>query len=145
MNSVSEKYLILTYSDLFHINFNGIGCGDGWFNIIDDTCRRLNYDKDDSKVEITQIKEKFGQIRIYLSKYTVKFRDIVEDAQTRSTVVCEWCGSTKDVFLSKTDHVVNLCTICMDVLERDMDLDEGSLNATQLDARIKRYTRIPKS
>jgi hypothetical protein len=47
----------------------GITCGDGWFGIIDEACEKLQKlaDESNSIIEFTQVKEKFGGLRLYLS------------------------------------------------------------------------------
>lgn len=50
----------------------GLECGDGWYGLIEEMCRRLQYicDEFDVVVEFQQIKEKYGTLRVY---YGVKY------------------------------------------------------------------------
>jgi ribosomal protein L37AE/L43A len=74
----------------------GIECGEGWKHLyqpIIDKVIEYNKDKDeDSKIVIHQIKEKFGSLRIYLSKYTDELSRMIDDAEEKSYHTCEVCG-----------------------------------------------------
>lgn len=75
----------------------GICTGDGWNDIIDHACSKLvNY-----PVEFSQIKEKFGELRMYLtylqrdmpeSSYS-ELEAIISEAATKSRNTCDVCGS----------------------------------------------------
>ena len=71
----------------------GIECGDGWYDLIDQVCNRLLEFKG---VEFMQVKEKFGELRIYTdglpAEYSDKVWDIIGDATEESRTVCEVCG-----------------------------------------------------
>lgn len=74
----------------------GIECGDGWkklYQPIIDYLKEYNKDKEEKdRIEIHQIKEKFGSIRIYLSSYTDELRQMIDDAEEQSYYTCEICG-----------------------------------------------------
>lgn len=50
----------------------GIECGDGWYDLMDNLCARLNdiCEKYDVKIVADQVKEKYGTLRFY---YSVEF------------------------------------------------------------------------
>ena len=40
-----------------------------------------------------QVKEKFGTLRFYMTRYTDEIRELISSAETLSSVTCEECGS----------------------------------------------------
>ncbi len=99
----------------------GITCGDGWYNIIEEACEKLQKLSDDtnSQIVFTQIKEKFGLLRIYISIDELKetridimtnhgvlvnsleqpsggvweaAHNITNEAEEKSIKTCEVCG-----------------------------------------------------
>ena len=82
----------------------GIECGDGWYELIDDLCSKLqHYD-----VEAVQVKEKFGTLRFYLDYYPEGVDQLVEEAEERSSTICEYCGKS-----GRTVNIGNwLYTVC---------------------------------
>jgi hypothetical protein len=82
----------------------GIGCGEGWFNLINDLCDNLdrlfkeNNLKGDNYPSVGQVKEKFGGLRFYM---TFKNTDevivqkayvYIGEAEKKSLETCEVCG-----------------------------------------------------
>ena len=134
MNKKNTEYLYKTYPKLF-IQHKlppkktcmcwDICCGDGWFNILDETCKKLELLKKQNKkakikLEFFQIKEKFGELRIYYNldisnndyKINVTFAidKIIEEAIQKSPSICELCGS----LATKTTkpYIRHLCKKC---------------------------------
>jgi hypothetical protein len=75
----------------------GLECGTGWYSIIDSMCAELT-EKYDGKIELSQIKEKHGILRVHF--------DIIDESVTHneihivlikyekaSYVTCEKCGT----------------------------------------------------
>lgn len=113
-------------NDLYSAFF--IECEDGWFDLIYDTCKKIQavYNKYgiEPDFEPTQIKEKYGTLSFYYStgwldeyheieKYQKAWQEIdkiVEESETKSAYICERCGkpgSIRDGFWIKT-----LCDDC---------------------------------
>jgi len=72
-------------------------CGDGWYNLIYDCCKEIDKlykrrNKDINKIQIYQIKEKYGGLRIYLGNYIEGTDEIVNKYEDESMKVCEICG-----------------------------------------------------
>lgn len=105
----------------------GFCCGQGWFDIIDDLCKKLQHLSDISGVQIiaVQVKEKFGTLRFYITtdSSSIKegvdasiIRDLAEDAvssatnQTQST--CEVCGEYGKLISTETKWLKTLCDKC---------------------------------
>lgn len=74
----------------------GLECGDGWYDLIYDACLKLEEalkSRPDVEVVFTQIKEKFGLLRLYEYGCPLDLRDILDDAERASATVCERCGA----------------------------------------------------
>ena len=73
-------------------------CNEGWHDLLDRACVRIEnaLDVGDS-VRITEIKEKYGTLRIYWSgrlprEAAAKVDEVVDLAKARSACTCEICG-----------------------------------------------------
>lgn len=146
MTPEKQQYLFDTYPDLFSARqgrepiSRGIECGQGWFYLIETTCGlsqeiRNSVDRQypdvQFSVHVLQIKEKFGNLRIYLGyKYAENLapeqEKVVEKAKTAilaysnfacnlSEKVCELCGApgTQNV----AGWIRTLCTDCRGMRE----------------------------
>jgi len=93
----------------------GIETGDGWFQLIKDTCTKLQFQIDNKiipQIEFTQVKEKFGGLRIYFTPYNEKAQKILDKAENYSFKICEICGSTEGVTQNKRGWILTLCSEC---------------------------------
>lgn len=73
----------------------GFSCGDGWFALIDQLCADLQACVDAGRIRqpvAVQVKEKFAELRFYLSNTSEVAERPVEDATHRSRTICETCG-----------------------------------------------------
>lgn len=70
----------------------GCDCDDGWYSLIYETCERLEKLNDDT-ISFSQIKEKYGELRIYLNGGNDKAYDIVDEALEKSHTICEVCSA----------------------------------------------------
>lgn len=68
----------------------GADCGDGWLPILDRLLTDLFVMGWNGR--LSQVKEKFGLIRVYLDCGTVAQYRRVEQAERESASVCETCG-----------------------------------------------------
>ncbi len=116
MNKILERHLVEKYPKLF-VDYRGdpikttmawgCECGDGWINILDEACEKL------SKIDgicFVQIKEKFGDLTIYLNQYNDDVDKILDKAVERSRVTCEVCG--KDGKRRGGRWIQVLCDLC---------------------------------
>ena len=95
----------------------GVECGNGWKHlyepIIDAVGEyNLNQENEDDKIEIHQIKEKFGGLRVHLSKYTNELRDMIEAAEELSFNTCEMCGKHIDKPIVENHWIYAECEDC---------------------------------
>lgn len=72
--------------------------------------------------QINQIKEKFGQLRIYL-EWTDDYVDkLVETAVNKCNNICENCGSNKSVELRQENGwYKTMCSFCFNTLNKNND------------------------
>jgi hypothetical protein len=103
----------------------GITCGNGWYDLIDLICYKvenLNKNiKDRNRLiagnneeiidfKFDQIKEKFGGLRIYYSGGDDYIRGLVTMAETMSYKICEVCGNKGKP--NKGGWISTLCDGC---------------------------------
>ncbi|QBQ95918.1 hypothetical protein [Paraburkholderia pallida] len=72
----------------------GFECGDGWFDLIDVLCAKLQLTTKHGapQVIVAQVKEKFGTLRFSVSGADARQRAIIELAEMMSGRLCEICG-----------------------------------------------------
>ena len=80
----------------------GFSCGDGWFELIWDLSSKLeplieqwiteNPEHKDSHPRASQVKEKFGSLRFYMSCGTDEMYNLISEAESKSYQTCESCG-----------------------------------------------------
>ena len=113
---IQEKYAFLKPTDIrVGLMAFGFECGKGWDKILE----KLFSDIDsvltpDEKKEfrVTQVKEKFGGLRVYTNFGDDKIWDLISKAEDESYKTCEECGSKWFVTQSK-GWIVSLCLKCM--------------------------------
>lgn len=94
----------------------GIECDDGWkklYQPIIDYIEKYNKDNED-KIEIHQIKEKFGYLTIYVNKKTDELRKMIEDAEAKSYHTCEVCGKHINKPITEHHWIYPMCKECFD-------------------------------
>ena len=96
----------------------GVECEKGWYRLLQPIIDYIdNYNKDKNECDmiyITQIKEKYGTLRFYVSIYTKELQDLIEEAEKRSGEICEMCGSDKHVGTTLGWYI----TICHDCVKK---------------------------
>ena len=112
MNSANTEKLVKSFPNLYpqmhplypeseQVPFY-FECGDGWFALLWDLSLKIEADivaiksvqdsNDDNVPFATQVKEKFGMLRFYMSSETEAMSEAILDAERRSGVTCEVCG-----------------------------------------------------
>lgn len=78
----------------------GIECGDGWFDLLWQLSLDIQAELDKPGNEaikeqfaVSQVKEKFGTLRFYISGGNSNIDKLVNSAEKRSGNTCEKCGS----------------------------------------------------
>ena len=86
----------------------GIECGKGWEKLYKPI---LDYAAEHN-IEVHQVKEKFGQLRIYLSSYDNTVRKMIDDAEEKSYNTCEVCGKYIDKPIVENHWIYPQCEEC---------------------------------
>ena len=111
-----EKYPILLQNSKLRGPklFQGFEFGDGWFDLINELCEKIeDYNNDiqeDSYVIAEQVKEKFGGLRFYVNR-PKDVDDWVDEAEDKSFKTCEYCGKPGEIDNSKA-WSKTLCEAC---------------------------------
>jgi formylmethanofuran dehydrogenase subunit E len=92
-----------------------VECGDGWAGILHQLCvdlTELNKKlPEEEKIWFSQIKEKWGVLRIYIYGWCEKANSLINAAEKLSGQICEKCGEpgkqSADTYWVKT-----LCSNC---------------------------------
>lgn len=77
----------------------GFECGDGWFDLLLECSIKIEAiinslpGLDQVGFYATQVKEKFGTLRFYMSYHTDEIDAIIAIAEEKSSVTCEVCGA----------------------------------------------------
>lgn len=104
-----ESYPTL-YSEYGERHFRYIGCGDGWFDLIN----RLSEKLEPFGVVALQIKEKFGGLRFYIgaapSEHFEEIYRYIHEAESKSFEICEDCGAPG--FRRERSWIKTLCDRC---------------------------------
>ena len=103
----------------------GIECESGWFELINELLDAIqHYCKDNNKpfINITQIKEKMGGLRIYYTGGDELIDGMVWFAEHMSYYICEYCGTNKDVGLT-TGWYSTICKDCHSKIKNRKDLN----------------------
>ena len=61
--------------------------GAGWGTLLDEV-----YDELPDDTIVTQVKEKFGGLRVYVDSAPEEFLDFLDEIEDESWTVCEMCG-----------------------------------------------------
>lgn len=73
----------------------GVQCGDGWFDLIDTLCERLQQETehaDAPQAAAMQVKQKWGRLRFSVEPATERQRAMIDMAEALSARLCEQCG-----------------------------------------------------
>jgi len=123
MDESLQKQLFEKYPKIFKINNpktcpldqRGIECGSGWYNIIKCLMFEIQSHVDKNNLpqpECSQIKEKFGLLRIYTSNRDSHINFLLNNAEEDSINFCEKCGTEENVAQNKSGYIETLCRFC---------------------------------
>ena len=90
-------------------------CGKGWWPMIEKVASAIdsyNTAHPDSPVEVSQIKQKFGGLRIYHYNAPEDIRLLIDEAVEASWRTCERCGTTEGVTTNLEGYRLALCPEC---------------------------------
>lgn len=95
----------------------GVECEKGWYKLIEpvyEYIKEYNKDKkEEDQICFTQIKEKWGLLRIYVNFGTKELYKLIDEAEEKSANVCEYCGSEENVGMRETVWLTTMCIDCI--------------------------------
>jgi len=80
--------------------------GNGWSKIVNNL-----YDAKPKRVNVTQVKEKFGTLRFYVSSAPEWYFDLINYYENLSATICEKCGKP-GVLRTERGWLLTLCDDC---------------------------------
>ena len=90
-----EKQIRQKYPPYWFDKFYGFECGKGWFQTIDELLANF-YEivRDEPTFRILQIKEKFGDLRVYFSSkdFLNELNAAERNARAKVAEICDICG-----------------------------------------------------
>ena len=90
-------------------------CGKGWWPMIEKVASAIdsfNAANPENPIEVSQIKQKFGGLRIYHHNAPEDIRPFIDEAIEASWHTCEKCGSTTGVTTNLEGYRLTLCPNC---------------------------------
>lgn len=109
--------------------------GDGWYKLIYELVHEIRINdlkKGDWITKATQIKEKFGGLRFYVTGTSDKNWSLIRNAEQKSYGVCEETGSEVEVGTWNTGWVRTMCR--KEALRKFYDLsDKGELDGKRFE------------
>lgn len=98
-----------------------VECRSGWNHLIKplfEYIEKYNQDKkEEDKIEILQVKEKFGGLRFYTNFYTKELDDLIDKATEESYQTCELCGTKENVGHTE-GWITTCCKECVKQMAR---------------------------
>lgn len=111
----SELPILLEQEEIVHPMQFGIECKDGWYFILRNLLECIhNYCKYNKKEypNITQIKEKYGVLNVYIHGADDFITGMVRFAEYLSSRTCEECGTTENVGKTTGGWIFTYCEKC---------------------------------
>lgn len=90
----------------------GFGIGDGWMPMFTELCERIAETNPPVGFYFTQIKEKFGLLRIYCRNGTDVIENLLAQYEKKSGSIGEMCGSTSEVETKGKGRIATWCRQC---------------------------------
>jgi len=118
-----KEYSFINPDKTFRNNLMAFGyeCGEGWYKLIECCFDRIEeYIKEHEQevgLEILQVKEKFGGLRIYYYGGDDYIENLIRETCKKSYEICESCGSTQNVSTKNLGWVYTRCEKCFKDME----------------------------
>jgi len=94
--ALQDKYEFLRPQDIMHgLMAFGFECGNGWLGILEELFSKIDEVVKRDKIkdfQVIQVKEKFGDLRVYVYGGNEEIAKLISDAEEQSIKTCEKCG-----------------------------------------------------
>jgi broad specificity phosphatase PhoE len=94
----------------------GIETGDGWYELIDRLCSRLDEElahTPDPAFAFEQVKQKFGMLRVYTTPTAnARLTELIAEAVGESRTTCEPCGASGATLVTHAGVMRTRCEVC---------------------------------
>lgn len=99
-----DKYTFIHPDPTLQNNLMAFGfeVGDGWLPLVIELCDKIQaiIDKNPKKYkdfEFTQVKSKYAELTVYVSRYYEEILDLINEYSKKSEKICELCGKPATV------------------------------------------------
>lgn len=109
----TKQEIISSYPEIFR-ELPWFECADGWNDLIDKLCQVIMqecHEQGWTPPAVTHIKEKFGELRFYVSPTTDEIYDIIDRATVLSRHICEVCGQPGETRLINRHWLRTTCDL----------------------------------
>jgi len=93
----------------------GFEIRDGWLSLLEELFDKIqelvDNDPQYNALEVVQVKEKYGELRIYINAYWEVIEDLINEYTRKSKHICEWCGE-KGKLHNDNGWLTTLCNKC---------------------------------
>ena len=92
----------------------GIECGDGWYNLINKLCKKIQEycNKDNTfQAKAIRVKEQFRGLRFYIDGGDDYIYDLINNAENESYKICEDCGAPINITVNRAGRILSLIHI----------------------------------
>ena len=97
----------------------GLEIGNGWFDLMYELCEELEQ-LNSKGLEFTQVKEKWGMLRIYVNSATEECYDMIHEYEKKSSHICEECGK-KGTNKQTFGWFSTMCTKCRNIYKKSKE------------------------
>ena len=102
-NDYLKKYTIIQPDPTLRNNLMAFGfeIGEGWMSLVIELLDKIQHLVDNnpeySGLQVIQVKEKYGELCVYLNYYYKEIEDIIDEYEEKSCYICEVCGEKGEI------------------------------------------------
>ena len=98
-----KKYTIIQPDPTLRNNLMvfGFEIGEGWMSLVIELLDKIQHLVDNnpeySGLQVIQVKEKYGSLRVYLNYYYKEIEELIQEYEEKSCYICEECGEKGEI------------------------------------------------
>lgn len=126
-----KKYTIIEPDPTLKTNLMAFGfdCGAGWhpmiYELLDKIQDIVDANPEYKDIRVTQIKEKFGGLRVYLNFEPDDIWTLIDEYQEKSFNICEECGAENSEMRIIHGWFTILCDACFSKPNKSTEEEKG--------------------